>query len=153
KTLEIAQANQLGALRQNLTPDAQRRVDHIQIEAYTDDPVLAEELAPIEGQEKLPPSIRSAQLATDRLLRGLPFEFTPEMVPEDYVQVWMMDLGVLVQQIQAKGGQTSMEELAGIGNLIQNIEKFLQVLAADKNNKHKVRQYHQVLMGFVNHLR
>ena len=113
KTLEIAQANQLLQMRQFLGPDAQRRVDHIAVEVFTDDPALAEDLAPTDSGKPISKSQHDAQLATERILRGLQFEPMPQMVFEDYVRSGLQDMGATLQILQQTGMPT-MKDVIGL---------------------------------------
>lgn len=145
KTLEIAQANQLIGLRKFLPAQSQRRIDHIAVEAFTDDPNLAESLAPVEGQKPISHSAHDAQLASDRILRGLQFTASPEMVPEEYVQVWIKDLATLVKKAQKGGGMATLDQLRGFANLSQHIKQFLGLMAQNDEDKPRVKQYGDVL--------
>jgi hypothetical protein len=153
KIMEIAQAGQLQGLRKNLGPDAQRKVDHIAIEVYTDDPALAEDLAPVEGEKKLSASAHDAQLATDRILRGLKFETSDDMIPEDYVKVWLGDLGTLVNKYVQAGGMANPEELAGLANLATHIHNELDAMASNKDDHERVKQYGEVLSKLTNYIK
>jgi hypothetical protein len=153
KILEMAIIQFLQGIRQNLGPDAQRKVDHMSIVSATDQPALAEDLAPIKGQQKLSPSSINASDSTTRILRGLDFFPSPEMVPEDYVTVWLHDMGTIIQQIQATGGVGDQEKLAGLAKLVGEIEKFLAQMSTNENDMEKVKQYQQILSDMVNHLK
>lgn len=158
----------LQQIRKNLGPDAKRKVDHISVLVATDQASLAEDLAPVAGQKKLSSSAHDAQLSTDRILKGLPFgemnketgalELSSEMVPEDYVQVWLGDMGTLVQQAQ-QGMQTgqvaTMDQVKGLFNLGQHIGALLKGMAHDKEDKEHVKKYADMLgklMNFVKQL-
>lgn len=145
KTLEIAQANQLLGMRKFLPAQSQRKIDHIAVEAFTDDPSLAETLAPVEGQKPISHSAHDAQLASDRILRGLQFTAAPEMVPEDYVQVWIKDLATLVTKGQKGGGMVPLEQLQGLANLSQHIKQFLGIMGQNDEDKPRVKQYGDAL--------
>ncbi len=149
KTLEIAQANQLLQMRQFLGPDAQRRVDHIAVEVFTDDPALAEDLAPTEGQTPVSKSQHDAQLSTERILRGLQFDPMPDMVFEDYVQVWLKDMAATIQIIQQTGMPT-MQDIIGLGNLAQHIQKFIQAIGGGDTDKPRIKQYSDMLGQMMN---
>lgn len=149
KTLEIAQANQLLQMRQFLGPDAQRQVDHIAVEVFTDDPALAEDLAPVDANKPISRSQHDAQLATERLLRGLPFDPMPSMVLEDYVQVWLKDMGVTIQMLQ-QTGQPTMQDVVGLGNLGAHIQKFLEIMGASDEDRPKIRSYMDMLGQLMN---
>lgn len=153
KVLEMAIIQFLQGIRKNLGPDAQRKVDHMSIVSATDQPKLAEDLAPIQGQKKLSPSSHDAQLSSDRILRGLQFLPSPEMVPEDYVQVWLHDMGTLIQQMQQGGGVGDQDKLMGLSNLAQHIKSFLAQMEVNEDDKEKVKQYTDILTQMLNHLK
>jgi hypothetical protein len=141
KTLEMAQVQFLQGIRKNLGPDGQRRVDHISIESATDDANLAEDLAPLDDQKIVTNSMHDAQLATDRLMRGLPFSERPEMVYEDYVKVWIADLTLLIQKNVQNGNMATMEQIAGYQNVGQEIAKFLKIMSSDPEDKDRVQKH------------
>jgi hypothetical protein len=149
KTLEIAQANQLLQMRQFLSPDAQRRVDHIAVEVFTDDPALAEDLAPTDSGKPISKSQHDAQLATERILRGLQFEPMPQMVFEDYVQVWLQDMGATIHMLQ-QTGMPMMKDVVGLGNLGQHIQKFMQAIGGGDEDQPRLKQYADILGQMMN---
>ena len=153
KTLEMAVVQFLQSLRKNLGPDAQRRIDHIAIETATDDAALAEELAPVEGQKRISSSMHDAELATDRLMRGLPYIEQPDMVYEDYVKVWLTDMGLMVQELVAGGGMAKPEDIAGFQNMAKQISQFLEIMAQDDSDKDRVKEYQQALTQIMNHVK
>lgn len=153
KTLEMAQANFLQQLRKNLGPEAQRVVDHIAIEASTDDAKLAEVLAPVDGQKRISNSQNNAQLATDRLMRGLPFHEPPDMVAEDYVKVWLADMATIVQQIENAGGVGTPEQVMGLQNLEKNINQLLERMSQNEDDAERAKQYGHGLQVLMNHVK
>lgn len=150
KTLQMAAVQFLNGIRKNVGPHGQRIIDNMSVFAATDQPDLAEEIAPLNEQKPISDSMHDAQLATDRLLRGLPFVISPKMVPEDYVRVWLADMGVIVQRIEQSGGMASQEEIAGLGNMAQHIEQFLQIMASNDDEIPKVKMYGQQLAQIMN---
>lgn len=153
KMLSGAIVQFLQGIRKNLGPDAQRKVDHLSIVEVTDQPNLAEDLAPVAGQKKLSPSSHDAQLATDRIMRGLQFIPSPEMVPEDYILVWLHDMGTIIAQIQQTGGVGDQEKINGLSNLAQHIQAFLQQMQANEDDREKVKQYSDLLGKMMNHVK
>lgn len=152
KTLEIAQANQLLQMRQFLGPDAQRRVDHIAVEVFTDDPALAEDLAPVDANKPISKSQHDAQQATGRLMLGLPFDPMPSMVYEDYVQVWLKDMASRIQILQ-QIGNPSMQDVVGLGNIGAHVQRFLELMAQSDEDKPKIKSYMDMLTQLSNVLR
>lgn len=153
KILEMAIIQFLQGIRKNLGPDAQRKVDHMSIVSATDQPALAEDLAPIAGQKKLAPSTMNAAESTTRIMAGLDFLPSPEMVPEDYVTVWLHDMGTYIAQIQQSGGVGDQKTLMGLGNLTKNIQMFLQQMATNEDDKEKVKEFQNILTQMLNHIK
>lgn len=149
KTLALAQAQFLQQIRPNLGPDAQRRVDHIAIDINTDDPALAEELAPVQGEKKISQSMHDAQLMTERLMRGLPVVQNPDMVFEDYVLVWLADLEFMTGQA-AQVGMAKPEDLVGWSNMVKEINTMIESMGQNPADKEKLREYQQRLGKVVN---
>jgi hypothetical protein len=153
KTLEMAVVQFLQSIRKNLGPDAQRRIDHIAIETSTDDASLAEELAPLDGQKRISNSMHDAELATDRLMRGLPYIEQPDMVYEDYVKVWLVDMGLMVAALVSSGGMAKPEDIAGFQNMARQINAFLQIMGQDPEEMPKVKEYANNLKDLMNHVK
>jgi len=145
KTLEMAQVQFLQQMRQSLNPDAQRKVDHIAIESSTDDPALAEELAPLAGEPKLSNSSHTAQMATERLLKGLPYKPPQDAVYEDYVIVWLSDLNSLIQKYSNPAFAPDMETIAGLVNIATATGSLLELMAQDEKQVPKVKEYQSAL--------
>ena len=141
KALEMAQVSFLQNLRKNLPPKGQRMVDHIAVQAATEDAHLAEELAPTGEDKSISLSTHDAQLATDRLMRNLPFSDRPEMIFEDYVRTWLIDLGLMIKSVQQTGNMGTPDQIAGFSNMLSHIEKFIAFFEGDPEEKQKVRQY------------
>ena len=124
KTLQMASVGFLNTIRKNLPPNGQRVVDHISVEAATDQPDLAEEIAPLGGNKPISNSTNMAQLATERIMRGLPFQAPKDAIFEDYVMVWMKDMALSIQKIAGARRPATMDELGGLANLGKHIKEF-----------------------------
>lgn len=153
KTLEMAIVQFLQQLRKNLNPDAQRKIDHISIETATDDAAMAEELAPVDDKGKISSSSHDAELATERLMRGLPYVETPDMVVGDYVHVWVTDLSLMVNALMQAGGMAKQEDIAGFKNMAAHIDKYLKQMAQNPEDKPQVTQYEHILSQVMNHVK
>jgi hypothetical protein len=145
KTLQMATIQFLNGIRQNMGPQGQRLIDNLSVFAATDQAELAEEIAPLDENKEVSSSTHDAQLATERLLRGLPFDDTPQMVYEEYVQQWLKDMATVVGQIQKTGGMATKEQVIGLGNLAAHISKFIEILASDEEAGPRVKQYQDAL--------
>ena len=153
KTLQMATVGFLNQIRKNLPPDGQRLVDHISVEAATDQPDLAEEIAPIGENKPISNSTNVAQLATERLMRGLPFQAPKDAIYEDYVMIWMHDMGLTIQKIMQRGGTATPDEMGGLMNLGKHIGDFLGVMATNEDEKEKTKQLEDAFGQLMNHVK
>lgn len=153
KTMQMATIGFLNQIRKNLPPNGQRVVDHISVEASTDQPDLAEEIAPLGDGNPISNSTNVAQLATDRIMRGLPFQAPKDAIYEDYVMVWMVDMGLTIQKIMQRGGTATPDELGGLMNMAKHIGAFLQVMASNEDDKEKTKQLQDSFGQLMNHVK
>lgn len=153
KTMQMATVGFLNQIRQNLPPSGQRLVDHISVEAATDQADLAEKIVPLGEEQPISTSMHDAQLASDRLLRGFEFRLPKEGIPEDYVTVWMHDLAILIQRAMEAGGMVDADKLTGMMNMAQHIGTLIDQMALNPNDKERVKQYQDVFAQETNHLK
>ena len=160
KTLQMASVGFLNQIRKNLPPNGQRVVDHISVEAATDQPDLAEEIAPLGQDKPISNSTNLAQLATDRIMRGLPFQTPKDAIFEDYVMVLLHDMGLTIQKIMQRGGTATPDELGGLMNLGKHIKDFLDIMAkpatgkgAAPEDKQKIKQLEDAFGQLMNHVK
>lgn len=153
KTVQMATVGFLNNIRKNLPPNGQRLVDHISVEAATDQPDLAEEMAPIGDARPISNSMHDAQLATDRLLLGLPYLPPKDAVFEDYVKVWLLDLAAEIKKGMAAGGMVPADRLMGLQNLAKTAGEFIAEMARNPDEKEKTKQYEDALSQLTNQLK
>jgi len=150
KTLEMAAIQFLNSIRKNMGPRGQRIIDHMSVFAATDQPALAEEIAPLNEEKPISDSMHDAQISTQRLMAGLPLVLSPKMIPEEYVRVWLADIAMMIQQANNAGGMATQEQIMGWGNMAQHVQQFLGIMAADEEQKSKVKQYADALGQLMN---
>lgn len=153
KTLEMAIVQFLQSIRKNVGPDGQRKIDHIAIETATDDANLAQEIAPMDEDKQISSSMHEAELSTDRILRGLPYEARPDAVYEDFVKVWLHDLTVLVGKDVQGGNMSTPDRIEGYKNLAQHIDQFLEIMSSDDEDKERVTNYKNNLADLMAHVK
>lgn len=155
KTIQMATVGFLNQIRQNLPPSGQRLVDHISVEAATDQPDLAEEIVPMAGNEPISTSTEKAQYSTDRMMRGLPFTPPKDAIFEDYITVWLHDLGLIIQNKMQSGGMATAEELTGMMNIAQHIQQFIDIMSKNQADaeQEKVREFNGMFSQLTNHIK
>lgn len=140
KTLEIAQADRLMAVRAAYDPEAQRHILHIYTEANSDDPKLADLLVPLaEPEAQVSKSEHEANLAMGTLMLGLPVPVPREVSLSQYAETLVIQLQMLTQQIEESGGMVDEQQLRGLMNVDQYIQQLLQHLEADESERERVR--------------
>lgn len=141
KQLETAQAQQLLTMRPTLSPQAQTAVDHIAIEAFTDDPALAEQLVPMEGRETLSQSKQDAMHAIGTIMIGGIVQFGPEDNRREVIETLIMEMALVIRRIQGTGVPATAQEVAGLGNLAAHIQQVLQLVEADASEQEREKGY------------
>ena len=141
KMLEIAQADRLMNIRPLLAPDAQAEVVHMYVEANTDDPLLANRLAPVDNVP-VSPAVERATLAWGTLIDGQNVVLATQINRKDYVQQLLTMLGQAIGRIEREqGGMPTMERVLGLANVIQHIQEQIQIIASDPGNAQIVKVY------------
>jgi len=160
KTVQMATVGFLNQIRKNLPPYGQRIVDHISVEAATEQPALAQEIAPLGEDTPISSSTANAQDSTMRLLHGLPYRLPKDAIFEDFVVVWLHDGNLEVQRIFKRGAVPTPDELNGLLNLGKHIGEILQLMGkqvkdekGDKDSKAKLRKYEDIFKQLMNHVK
>ena len=148
KMMEMAVADKLMAVRSLLDPEAQRTVDRLYVLSNSDDPALVDQLVP--EQKQISDSIHDAQLAAGALMQGLPVALKTGQNHIEYVEVLLADMGLVIQKIESRGGMATPDEITGLQNMAQHVAQHVQVLAQDKNEKQRVKQYGDALGQIMN---
>lgn len=152
KMLAVAQADRLMAVRPALDPDAQRRVLHMYVEENSEDPLLANELVPLEGPE----NTIGESFAT--LAWGTLIDAKPVVVPRgisrvDYVSTLIAFLAQDIQRINADGGTPDMERIRGLANVVSHLGEQVQILAEDEGLNQQVKAFSDILGKAQNELK
>jgi hypothetical protein len=157
KTLELAIAEKLLALRPALDPQPQREILRKAILAYTDDPGQALSLVP--EQPKISDSVHDAQLATGALMAGFPVAIKSGINHVDYVEALMANIALKIAEIRKRDNMGTLEELQGLDNMMRHMVEHMAILAQDPGAKQIVAEFNQqthelqnLIKGFVQRL-
>jgi len=149
KMLEIAQADRLMAVRPLLAPDAQAEVVHMYVEANTDDPLLANKLAPTEVRAPSP-AVERATLAWGTLIDGKPVVLSSAINRPEYISTLLQLLTAEVEGIEQNGGMTDPRRLMGLGNVMAHIEQQMQLIAEDPGQQQNLKIFGDALGEIMN---
>lgn len=150
KTLEVAIANQLLAMRNLFDPEPQRDILRLATLSITDDPALAQSLVP-EDPNPVTDAKLIASLAAGPLMMGLQVPIKTGINHIDYVETLLTDLSGLVKKYQNQ--VPPPEDIIGMNNMSQHIKQHIQVIAQDPNEKSRVKQYMDALSKMDNEIR
>ena len=148
KMLELAQARELYSMKPGFGPDAQRQVDRIRITALTDNAALAEELVP--RAPTISDSVHDAQNSFGTLMLGISMEPMEGFNHVEQVQTLLNMMAQVVQRIQQSGGVGTQQEVIGLQNVAEYIEKHIQIIAQDPNDKAIVKMFQDSLNKLMN---
>lgn len=149
KSLEIAQANQLMSARNLYDPEPQREILHIFTEAMTDDPQLADRLVPIE-QKQVSDTVHDAELASSTLMMGLPMSVKTGHNHIEYIETLLRSISAVIARIEGTTKMATQQEIVGIQSVAAHIGEHVKILAQDKNEKQRVKQYGDALGKLMN---
>lgn len=116
KMLQQAMTDKIMTLYwQKLDPSAQREALQLGLAVTTDDYDLARRWVP--DQPHVSDSAHDAQLAAGTLMAALPMAFKEGVNHEEYAVELMKAMAVKLKQIEARGGQSTPDEITGLQNL------------------------------------
>lgn len=140
KTLEIAMADKLLAARPLHDPESQREILHLYDMANSDNPDLADRLVPLTGPT-LTQSHHDAQLMIGSLMAGVIMEPIKGQNTIEMIEGLIGGFGIVLQKYMMPNRVPTPDEAVGMKNIAATIEKYISILAGDKNEKERVRQY------------
>ncbi|HNR70417.1 MAG TPA: hypothetical protein PKJ00_03435 [Verrucomicrobiota bacterium] len=144
RAMELAIADQLMAYRNLYDPESQRQILRTATLAITSDPVLTDALVPMKNTG-VTDSVHDAQLAVGTLMQGLPVDVKSGTNHIEYIETLLLNLAQLVQR-----GPASIQDIMGFQNIAQHIALRMQLLAQDKNEGPRVKQYEAQLTQIMN---
>ena len=148
KTLEVAMADKLMAARQLHDPESQREILYLYDMANSDDPALVERLVPLD-KARVSESVHDAQMSMGSLMLGMPVPPVKGQNPIEMIETLLAGMAVILQKTVQGGVPPKMEELAGLQNVARTIGQYISMLAEDKTEKERVKQYGDELSKFV----
>lgn len=148
KTLEVAMADKLMAARQLHDPESQREILYLYDVANSDDPALADRLVPLD-KARVSDSVHDAQMSMGSLMLGMPVPPVKGQNPIEMIETLLAGMAVILQKTVQGGLPPKMEELAGLQNVARTVGQYIAMLAEDKNEKQRVKQYEDELGKFM----
>lgn len=132
KTMELTINQQLMEWREQFDPDPQRIILRDAVLALTDDAARAEELVPDE-KVKVTDSVHDAQLATARLMEGLPMAVKTGLNHEEYAETLMADMALLLMKAKKQG--PDVRDIMGLSAMGAHVAEHIKIIAKDPEDK------------------
>jgi phosphotransferase system HPr-like phosphotransfer protein len=137
KTMELTINQQLMEWREQFDPDPQRIILRDAVLALTDDAARAEELVP-EERVKVTDSVHDAQLATARLMEGLPMAVKTGFNHEEYAETMMADMAMILMKAKKQG--PDIKDIMGLSAMGAHVADHIKIIAKDKEEKETVKK-------------
>lgn len=141
--LQTAIANKLMEVRGAFNPDAQQDVLRLYVASLTNDYSLARGLVPEAPQTS--DSSRQGLSDMGSLMQGIPIGPPKNANQLAYVQALIAGMGVKINEIDARGGMATEQEITGLETVIKAAASSLQTLAGDQMMAEQVRQLAPIL--------
>lgn len=151
KTLELAMADKLFAMRPVLDPEAQREVDSIYITANSDQPELADRLTGKDSR-KVSDSVHDAGLMFGTLMQGVAMAPVKGQNAVEIIQTLMAGMTSVIERIGRGLTPPDMKDIVGLEMVGATIRLYFQQMAGDKTAKENMRalgQQFTQIMGQV----
>jgi hypothetical protein len=160
KTAQLQISEWLMQHRPEYDPEPQRQILRRATFNVTDDAALTDLLVP-EKPVAITDSVHDAQLSVGTLMDGLPIEVKTGMNHIEYIQTYLTTMQMVLQKIEARGGEVGPDELDGLQNVAgQTIEgqpvpsggvtNHLDILAQDPQQQEAVKKFTDALAQMMN---
>ena len=140
QTLALQEAGALFQNRSSFDPKSQRIINRMFVSTVTRDPAKGLLLVPDAKDD----STSGAQAAEDvfgALIQGVPVTLRQGITQNDYIETMLKMMAAVIQRITQTDNMGTMNEVIGLANVGQDIEKHIQILEADSSQKQNVKLY------------
>lgn len=158
-TMEMAQAQQLLAMRPMFGPTAQQEILHEATIAITGDSRKADRWTPLDGKTGMSSGQEWAAAIFGTLMHGVPVKQKEGIPLIDAIETLLGLMAGVIARIEAQTNLASPNELAGLQNVGQYIGGMVQQLAQNEAEGERVKQYSDslgkldnILKGFAQRL-
>lgn len=138
-TIALSMAQQLYAIKGDLSPKAQNLVKHQYVLAVTKDPAMAMELVPLDKQEQSE-AYHEAVGYFGTLWAGVPIPLRGSHLI-DQIEALMPLYATKINFITKRDNMASLDEAYGLQNVSSYIMQAIQALAQDPQQQQRVKEY------------
>lgn len=155
KTLELAQAESLMSRIELFDPEAQRDIKREWVLAVTDNPDQAEHWVPAQS-DQVPAGAYEAEGNMGALMSGGLVSIRQGMDHISYVNGMLASMQSIEDDILVlvkHGHQPQPQQVMGLTNAYKHVMEHIQIVAQDKNEKARVKQWGDVLKKLMNNVK
>jgi hypothetical protein len=153
QTLAQQRTSALLGQSQRFDPTSQRKILNTWTAVMTDNPDLANELVPMKAPEATDGTLEAEDVFAT-LMEGIPVSMREGIDQQGYVEsmIGMMAAKVgKIEEMEQQGEVADLDELEGLDTVQQDINKHIELLAQNPENKQMVKQYGDML-GQLNNM-
>lgn len=151
--LELAAATQLMSVRGAHNPEAQSIILNMYDAAVSRNARLAQRLAPVGERLGITDAQRDAEAMFGTLMVGGEVKPREGLNPIDQIDSMFMQAQQVVTRIESTGNMATMQEAAGLANVIQYITELISLIAQDEQQKERVTAYMKMMGKLQNDLK
>lgn len=140
KMMQIAMMDKLMATAfPRLSPGPQEDMLRLYIAVNSNDYDLANRSVP--EMKQISPTVKVAQNDSATLMAGLPVSMEKGINHQEYAETMLHSMAVKVKQIELSGGVGTPQDIQGLAGMASTIQQHIAIIAQDKGEKSKVKQY------------
>ncbi len=149
-TMEMAQSQALMAVREKFSPTAQQEILHEFAVVVTGDPKKADKWVPLDEKKAVSTATEHAEMAFSTLMFGAPVTMREELNPIDQIETMIGSMAGVISSIERTGNVATAREIEGLTNVEKYTAQLIQILAQNKEEKPRVKEYADALGKLMN---
>lgn len=146
------QTQWLMTYRQQFDPQAQQKILRLATATMLQDPAKAEMFVP-EAPVTATNGTFAAENVFGTLMTGVECAERKGIDQQGYIEALLVMMGTVVQRIQNTDNVGTIDEIIGLQNVAKNIGQHLMILAANEQEKSRVKQYGDILGKLMNEVK
>jgi len=138
QSLALQEVGALFQNRQTFDPKSQRMIDRMFVSTVTRDSAKGMLLVP-EVKDDSTNGRKAAEMVFATLMLGVPVSLQQGVEQADYIQAELTMVGEVIQRITKTDNCGTLEDVIGIDTVLQDAQKHLAILEADKSQAQNVK--------------
>lgn len=153
RTLELAEATALYDRKNDFDPSSQQEIKHDYVLAVTNNPKKAERLATLNAAPKLTNGQDYAQTIFGSLMNGVDMQPREGLPHSEIIETLLHLMAQVIGAINKTDKMGTPQQVIGLQAVAAYITKHIQILAMDKKEKPRVKQYGDAMGQLMNEIK